>query len=884
MNILAKTLAPKLVREIEGIKEYQLKNGLKILLFADPSQQSVTVNITYLVGSRHEGRGEAGMAHLLEHMLFKGTPTFKDIKGVLQDKGAFFNATTWFDHTNYYETLPASEENLEFALHLESDRMINSFVSQEDLDAEMTVVRNEFEMGENDAMGVLHDQIMSTAFRWHNYGKSTIGNKSDIERVPATTLRKFYQHYYQPNNGVLIVAGKFEEKRCLEFIQEYFGKIKKISMVLDQTYTEEPAQDGARDITVSRSGDVASAAVAYHIPSGSNRDFAAIKVLIDILADEPNGVLYKNLIKTQKATEIYGMAYALCEPSVLMTLVRAKDSTKIGDLKNDLIYEMENLDGAISKEDVHKAKLRLLKTIKLTMSDSKKFALHLSEFISQGDYRLFFLIRDYLKDVKLDDVLGAAKTYLIATNRTSGVFVPEQNSKRAQIAPKPDLIKTFQNYSGSETLVQGEHFDTSAKNIDKHTETLTLSNNIKLAMLHKQTRADTVQARFNFRFSNEDSLCAYVEESNFLPKFLMRGTKSKSYQDIQDELDGLESTLNLSTGIGVISASITSNKKYLGHVVKLLAEILIEPGFDQKEFNLLRQKEIAQIQEELSDPERLGFNALARLKDPWPKISIHYVPTLPEKIERLNSLTGEKLSSFYENNFGASNLEASILGSFDKAKLSSLLEYSFGKFKSPRPYTRVKDTFISINAQKLEVKTPDKQMAIAALSTRIKMRDDDANYPALRIAHYIFSESMKSRLVHRLREKEGLSYGAGGWLVASKFEQSTSASMYAMASSNTAEKALLLMLEEWDLWVKNGVSEQELLEAKASLAAFVANLFANDQFVVGQLVTNLQTNRNFAFYEDLLAKIDALTTKKTNETIANVLKSCKFARVIAGDL
>ncbi len=209
---------PKKITSVEGITEYHLDNGLRVLLFPDPSKPTVTVNITYFVGSRHEGLGETGMAHLLEHMVFKGTPTYENIWGVLEDHGARFNGTTWVDRTNYFETMPATDENLEFGIKLEADRMMNSFVKREDLISEMTVVRNEFESGENNPERVLSQRMMATAYEWHNYGKSTIGNRSDIERVPIDRLQAFYKKYYQPDNAVLIVAGKFDEKKALEYI------------------------------------------------------------------------------------------------------------------------------------------------------------------------------------------------------------------------------------------------------------------------------------------------------------------------------------------------------------------------------------------------------------------------------------------------------------------------------------------------------------------------------------------------------------------------------------------------------------------------------------------------------------------------------------------
>src|SRR5581483_9924853 len=245
------------ITSVEGITEYRLQsNGLRVLLFPDLSKPTITVNITYLVGSRNENYGETGMAHLLEHMLFKGSKKHPNVPKELQDHGARPNGTTWFDRTNYFETFQATDENLNWALDLESDRMVNSFVAPKDLDSEMMVVRNEFEMGENNPTEILQQRVLSTAYLWHNYGKDTIGARSDIEHVLIERLQAFYREYYQPDNAVLTIAGHVDEAKTLSLIAKYFAGIPKPERVIEKTYTEEPVQDGERTVTLRRVGDV----------------------------------------------------------------------------------------------------------------------------------------------------------------------------------------------------------------------------------------------------------------------------------------------------------------------------------------------------------------------------------------------------------------------------------------------------------------------------------------------------------------------------------------------------------------------------------------------------------------------------------------------------
>ena len=276
------------VVSIEGVTEYRLGNGARVLLFPEMSRPSITVNMTVLVGSRHEGYGESGMAHLLEHMVFKGTPTFPEVPKALRDHGANFNGTTNNDRTNYFETMPATDENLEFGIKLESDRLVNSFVKREDLLSEFSVVRNEFERGENSPASILNQRIYATAYEWHNYGKSTIGNRSDIERVPIEKLQDFYAKYYQPDNVVFIVTGKFEEPKALAIVEKYLGSIPKPTRRLDATYTEEPPQDGERVVTLRRVGAVGSVGLGYHVPAASHDDWAPLSLLGGLITQAPN--------------------------------------------------------------------------------------------------------------------------------------------------------------------------------------------------------------------------------------------------------------------------------------------------------------------------------------------------------------------------------------------------------------------------------------------------------------------------------------------------------------------------------------------------------------------------------------------------------------------
>lgn len=871
------------VRSFQGIDEYVLSNGLKVLLFCDPSQANVTVNITYLVGSRHEGRGEAGMAHLLEHMLFRGTKECRDIKGALQDKGAQFNATTWFDRTNYFETLTPTKENLEFALRLEADRMINSLILQEDLDAEMTVVRNEFEMGENNPVHVLHDQLMSVAYQWHNYGKTTIGNRSDIERVPAKILKKFYEHYYQPDNAVLVVAGQFAQEEAIALIDRYFASIAKPGRILDQTYTEEPAQDGPREVNLQRVGDMASVGLGYHIPAATHPDHAAVKLLFDALADEPAGIVYKHLVETKKVSEVFSMTYSLYEPGMALCFVRPIDEMHAHDIKAVLISLLEgDAKDFLTVDQIERVKTRALKRIKLSMASAKDLALKLSEAIACGDWRLFFWYRDQIKKVTLDDVQRVLKSYVLPSNRTAGVFTPDRAPKRAVIEQAPMLESFISSVQEDPSLSCGEVFVAQAKNIEGLIQRARIQDK-SLAVLHKKTRGQVVRAHVKFRFADEARVLPYMKEYWLTPSMLMRGTSTYNYQALRDKVDSLMSTLDIDGHAGLLIASIKSERDNLNAMLELTAHVLQEPAFKNDEFELVRQREIDNYEEVKSDPQRLGFHELERLKSPYPQNHIHYVHTYDEIIEGLRSLSCTRVRESFEHLFSPDNLCASVVGDVDKAGVIAHLEKGLSWRPAKVPYERIKRPFIKNIAEHKVLDTPDKEMAIIAMAFNFPMRDDHADFPALKLANYLFGENMNSRLMTRIREKEGISYGAGSSLEISRHEEHASVNLYAMASPQSVARAQKAIEEEWLRFINDGVEKEELKLAQESIWLSFENNLASDNYLVSAMALDLECGRSFLDRERRFLAMQDLTPKEIINAVQKHWAQGTFSQVVAAD-
>ena len=784
------------------------------MLFPDASKPTITVNITYRVGSRHEGRGESGMAHLLEHMVFKGTPTHPNVWGALEDHGASFNGTTWVDRTNYFETLPASDDNLEFAIRLESDRMINSEILAEELAKEMTVVRNEFEMGENSPSAVLGERMLSAAYLWHNYGKSTIGNRSDIERVPVANLRKFYEKYYQPDNATLVVAGQFEPAQALALIRKYFGSIRRPERTLEATYTEEPPQDGPRQVMLKRVGDVATVGLTYHIPAGSHPDYPAVAILVDVLTHQPSGALYRRLVASGLAADVSGAAFSWAEPGVVQfdaTVAGEHDPQSVLAVMVDTTEGMAK--GGITADQVARAVARRAKMYKMAMTDSGRIGVRLSESIALGDWRMFFITRDRFAEVTLNDVRRVADDYFVESNRTAGLFLPTEDPQRATVPLEQNVKQLASTYQGRKAVAAGEALRPDVDYIESRIERMSLPSGIDVALLPVQRRGDAVQARFRFAFGNEEALTGQDTALELLPTVMMRGTRKRSYEELRDEIDRLQSRVAVRGGstAGEVVGSITTDRAHLGECIELLGEILKSPALDEEEFEIVKNRIRTSTEQGMSDPQTLGMIAMRRAMNPFPPSSLHYIPTLEESLERLENVSLGQLRELHQTFFGADQLDVAVVGDFDPEQVKANVEAVFGDWKTGKPYARIAKPFRAIDDRgRITIDTPDKEMAIVAMGTTVAMRDVDPRYPAMQLASYVLGRSSKSRLLNRLRHQGGLSYGAGGGFRASAQDENASLTTMAICAPQNADKALTALAEEVHRWIDDGLTEEEI--------------------------------------------------------------------------
>ncbi|MCP4990035.1 MAG: insulinase family protein [Colwellia sp.] len=876
----------KKITEVEGISEYRLGNGLQVLLFPDQTKETVTVNVTYHVGSKHENYGETGMAHLLEHLVFKGTPKHKDIPAELSSHGARPNGTTWTDRTNYFETFAATEENIDWALSMESDRMVNSFIAKKDLDSEMTVVRNEFERGENNPFRITLQRMLAASYEWHNYGKSTIGSRADLENVPIDRLQAFYRKYYQPDNATLTVAGKFNSDEMLKKIIATFGKIAKPERVINPLYTAEPAQDGEREVTVRRVGDAQMIGSIYHVPAGSHPDFAAIDVLNEVLSAKATGRLHKALVENKLASNAFGFNFQWAEPGVAIFMAEVDKAGDLAKTEAALIKTLENISAKpVTTAEVEKAKRTLLKNTKLAFNSSERVAMELSEWLGMGDWRLVFLNRDRVEQVTAEDVNRVANSYITRNNRTLGKFIPAKKPERTEIPQVGSVKAMVKDYKGREQVAQGEAFDPSHDNIDARTGISELDTGVKIALLPKKTRGESVVVRMSVQIGDLLSLQGLNMVGNATGAMLMRGSENYSREQLKEAFDKLEAQVNIGGHNSGAYVTVNTTRKNLNDTLKLIAEVLQKPAFDEKEFELYKSETKVGLEQQLQDPQAIAFRAYSRHQSPFPKGHPNYTGTFEEDLAALNTTTLADIKRFHKEFYGANSMQITVVGDFDEVASTKVLEKITANWQSLNAYERIGSPYQKLSNEAMDFNTPDKENATFVASLSIPVGQAHADAPALTIGNYMLGGGfLNSRLATRLRQKDGLSYGAGSFINISDFDERASLGAYAICAPQNLAKVEVGFKEEIARLLKKGFTDDEVIAAKSGLLQGRKVSRSQDRELAGSLNSNLRLDRTMAFGKKYEQQIEKLSADDINKVMRKYLSIEAFAIIKAGDM
>ncbi len=879
----AKPLKP--VRDVEGIVEYRLANGLSVLLAPDASKPSTTVNVTYRVGSKHENYGETGMAHLLEHLIFKGTPKHPNVWAEFAKRGLQANGTTWFDRTNYFASFTANPETLKWYLGWQADAMVNSFIAKKDLDTEMTVVRNEMEMGENSPSSITWERVLSTMYQWHNYGKNTIGARADVENVDIGRLKAFYKLHYQPDNATLIVTGKFDPAATLGWIESAFGKLPKSKTPRPRLYTLDPAQDGERSVTIRRNGGTPSATLGYHVPPAAHPDYAAVELIQLILTEPPAGRAHKALVEQQRiASGVSGFAAALAEPGVLLIGADSQPGADPAPLGQALIAVSESLaEQPITQTELDRARVRWLNRWEKTYGDPQAVGYVLSESVASGDWRLLFLLRDRVKAIDLAAVQRVAAERLLPANRTLALYIPTEKPQRA---PKPETVDAavqMQDFKPAAAAAAVAAFDAAPLAIEKLAQRIELPGGAKAVLLPKPTRGAMVQGQVQLRFGDLQSLRGQRSVSDLLAALLDKGTQQLDRQQLRDRLDALKVELGVRDGTSGLTVGFNTTREHAAEATQLVLQMLRQPRLDAATLEELRSQFLAGLDAMRSEPENIVNNRLGLLRSSHPEGDPRNERTWDAMAAELKAVTLEQVKAFHARHFGAAKATVALVGDFDAANVRQALEQGLQGWVAPVVPERLPQPWAEIPPAQEFQRTPDKQNATFGATLSLPLNDGHADYAAMALVDYMLGANTDSRLWVRIREKDGLSYGTWSYIDWNPVEASSSWTFGAIFAPQNRARVEAAFREELARALKDGFGAQELASAKRALLNYRALGRAQDAGLAGSLAYQAYLGRTMARIAEVDTQIDQATLEQVNGALRRYLKPEAMQIVWAGD-
>ena len=858
------SFAATLESQVGKFSSYKLDNGLKVILLPLPSETNTGVIMTIKAGSKHEGYGETGMAHLLEHMLFKSTPNHPDIKETLNKLGAEWNGNTTPDRTTYYETFyDTNGDKLDAALKLEAERLNQATFEKIDLDKEMTVVRNELERNENSANTQLYQAVLRNTFTWHGYGHSTIGERTDIELAPFSSLQAFYKKHYRPDNAFIVIYGKFDTNSALELVEKHFSSLKNPKEPTPTTWTQEPAQKGWKHSEVTILDKKGGGIITWKMPPSSELALTSAEIAVIATTKNPYGKIYKKFVEQdKKAIAVQAEINQYRDYSFLSLAFSANANSNNKKITEELANYYENYITSLTEKDFNLAKTEYLNNTNKIFANPMSLGMILSESEVQGDWKLFFAKIEAEKKATLKEAKDILSKYLIKNNRSSAHLSFQENKQNISIPifQKENVDKIAQQ-SFILPLKEALAFNPSIDNLKEKT-IFSKHKNIHITHLQKENNGDLVRLAFKRRIGNEIDLKNKAQTCAMTNNIYSWGNKDLTKEQLTNKLESLEADVSISFN----GFSISVPSKNLDKTLDLVVNTWQHPRFDKKEFSLDKQQLLTSYDAMLSEPAALiseKANSLfnTRKPDDW-----LYQRTILENKNNITKTTLQDTQKCHNELNGIAEGVLSVVGNIEQEKVVSIAE-NLQKWQSKIPYAAIKDEDIPTTNGIYSIKTPDKPNSIIYMGGVLPVSAEHEDFPALRIALKIFGGDSNSRIWQALREKNGLSYSAGANIIGNPKFNKTPVTIKVIASIENNKQALQLTQETWDAFVKNGVSQEEVVQAKKSFADEQTMNLTNDEGILATMTALKDRNKDYDWLISYNQKIQSLDAQRVNNII-----------------
>lgn len=914
-----------LVGQNQGVVEYKYQNGLKLLLVENHTAPVVTILVLYKVGSRNEGVGFTGATHFLEHMLFKGTKAHNADKGngiddLLTQIGAYWNATTWFDRTSYFEVVPI--EYMELCIKLEADRMRNLMLRQSDRNSEMSVVRNELERGENYPEEVLEKELYAIAFREHPYHHPTIGWRSDVEGVPLERLKKFYDTFYWPNNATVVLLGDFQPDNAIAMVDKYFGKISASPEAIPTVYTTEPEQEGERRFEVSRAGDLPRVWLGYHVCEAVHQDNYAIAALRQILGStyERSSRLYKALVDTGIACDVFARHDELRDPGLLMVGATLNPGASLENAEKILTAELQKLTNEpVTNEELARAKSANRKGTILAKADSSSLAFMLGEAESKADWQWLMNYDDHFDELTVDSLQAVAKKYFTNKNRTVGHFKPlnfeemmpddsdlegddEADSlamAQSQPLKEPEMKEIAEpDMKSSLSKEQVDKFlepnpKTVTVKLKKSAPTASFEERVKKVVLPNGLTlqflpsfgtgcigfAINVKAGKYFTHDRPSS------QSELVGDLLPRGSSRYSKGDIAEALENMGIPGGLEFSVDNYRLGIAT------HVVKddfslyldILSDVLRNPSIDSEELKKIQIEWRARLIESANNTRSVAWhgmkNALYKKSHPFSE------PGFQQQIDELMKIKRDDLVEVHRNLISPQSTIISIVGDTSFEEVEREILAKFGSWEGPKlPEVVIPESVLPDKRKYYSAFLPDKSSADIILAHPCALVRKNSDFYAARLANAALGQdTITSRLGNVVRDKAGLTYGVNSSFSDTTYGGTPWSVQLTVNPANVAQ-SLRLVDEVLSEFMARGISDEELSrEAGRAVGSFKVGLSSPSG--IARVLTELEFIGLGAKELDMVSKRYLSVTKSdVDKTLKKYFHPDRLTCVMAGTL
>lgn len=864
-----------------GFSSYRLDNGFRLILAPFPDAATTRIELLVKTGSKHEGYGETGMAHLLEHMLFKGAGRHPDLKQALTALGATWNGTTNSDRTNYFETVRADPDKVDAAIRIEADRFLRPSFSAADLASEMTVVRNELERNDNNPGSLVARALQRQSFFWHGYGRPTIGARSDIENAPFTALQAFHRRHYRPDNAVLIVTGKFDAPRVLELSGQLFAAAKNPPGPPPATWTREDAERLRQRAEIYRESGSTVAAAAWLLPGTTNRQTLAVDLALPALCADSWGSLRRTLVDEKRLA--LGVSCAVQDRPEYSLLVatashdKDADAATLASALRDAIDRFANAGiDATQLERIRQNRLRQFDRARLSPEAS---ANRLSAAEVAGDWRLFFIERDLIAELTLAEI-NAALRHWVAGVAPAEVLLHHGQPPRMPEPPAPANPSTLVgDRDWPVPMAKIDPLPQSTAELAAATIEVALADpSAKTALISRRTQDGMAWLVIANDFGDVDSLRGRLTACRIAGSLFAEGGGGINRTQLTRQLEALQARASHSLG----RISLRAPAENLGAALELLLTVRRAPTLSAAEFERIKASAIAGIEAAEGHPSQLAVSQAALRFDNYPPEHPSRPRPLAEQLAELRAVTLDDVRRCIADFGGRSSLRIAAVGDLGEDDLRGFWQALQTLPKTELPYRRIAhpDAPAQVDTSDIVVALPKFPNADVVGQALLPIRNDADDYLPLALAVRLLGGDASSRIRLRLREQEGLAYSAGASLSASSLDSRARLSISASVASGQAERARDMLREELAKALAGGFSTQEVSAGIANWLEERRKTTLAESFYAERLTLMLLTGQSYAWEAERDQHIARLDVDQVNAALRRHLGDAQIVWAI----